>query len=237
MSNNSTIESKEVKKFAKYANQWWNDKGSFAPLHKFNPVRIKFFTEHLAFNFAKNKNIKLLDIGCGGGLVSESLATLGYEVTGIDVVAENIITAKNHAKFNNLNITYLNQSIEEHLKSHTRHYDVVICSEVIEHIKNPKVFLHYIDQIRKRDSLVFITTINRTVKSLLTAKFAAEYILQWLPKGTHDWNKFLKPCEIIDFSEDTELDLQKMVGFSFNLFSDKWKITDDFSVNYAMMFR
>lgn len=238
----TTIDPEEVEKFSKIAADWWKTDGKFAPLHKFNPARIAYLKARICECLgldgkldAPFKGLKLLDIGCGGGLLSEPLTRLGFSVTGIDASEQNIKTAMQHAKEQNLKIDYKCSAVEE-LSKRTK-YDVVLNMEVIEHVKNPCEFLSQSASLLKPKGLMFVATINRTAKSLFLAKFAAEYILNWLPHGTHDWNKFKKPSEIVEYLKNTDLKLVNQTGLTYNLCKKNWNISPDISQNYIMTFQ
>ena len=223
------------------ANEWWNPNGKFKPLHKFNPIRIKYIKENIIKNFKLNsssrllKNINVLDIGCGGGLLSEPISRLGANVTGIDASKQNIKIAKVHAKKNNLKIKYLCTSPEK-LKTKKK-FDVVLNMEIVEHVDDLDLFINKSSGLLKKNGLMFIATINRTLKSYIFAIVGAEYILKWLPIGTHEWEKFVKPEEIISLAKKSNLKLKKIDGMKFNPILDKWNISSDNSVNYITKFK
>ena len=196
----STINKKEIEKFSRIAEEWWDPTGKFKPLHKFNPIRISYIKEKIINSFKLEnsdkplRKIRLLDIGCGGGLLSEPMSRLGAEVTGIDASEKNIQVAKLHAKKNNLKINYLTASPED-LKI-DRKFDVILNMEIIEHVEDVDIFLKIMFITIKKEGIMFVATINKTLKSYLFAIIGAEYILRWLPIGTHDWNKFIRPEEL-----------------------------------------
>ncbi len=237
----STINKKEIEKFSKIANEWWNPEGKFMPLHKFNPIRIKYIKDNIIKNFRINsktfplKNLHILDIGCGGGLLSEPICRLGAKVTAIDASLKNIEVAKYHAKKNKLNIKYMCSSPDE-LKIKKK-FDIVLNMEIVEHVEDVNLFLKKSSQLLKKNGLMFVATLNKTLKSYIFAIVGAEYILRWLPIGTHDWDKFLSPHNLIQFSKKNNLKLNKLDGVKFNLFTDKWKISDDKSINYISIFK
>ena len=238
---NNTLDKKEIEKFSKIAEEWWNPTGKFKPLHKFNPVRIKYIKDNLINDFDlinKKKpldGLKILDIGCGGGLLSEPMARLGAKVTGIDPVKKNIEIAKHHLKKSKLNIKYYNFSPEK-FKSNNK-YDVILNMEIIEHVKNVDFFIKQSAKFLKKSGIMFIATLNQTLKSYLFAIVGAEYILKWLPIGTHDWQKFIKPAELIAICKKNSLNLKSLDGISFNPIIDKWNISVDKSVNYIAKFK
>jgi len=238
---NNTLDKKEIEKFSKIAEEWWNPTGKFKPLHKFNPIRIKYIKDNLINDFDlinKKKpldGLKILDIGCGGGLLSEPMARLGARVTGIDPVKRNIEIAKHHLKRSKLDIKYYNFSPEK-FKSNNK-YDVILNMEIIEHVKNVDFFIKQSVKFLKKSGIMFIATLNQTLKSYLFAIVGAEYILKWLPIGTHDWQKFIKPAELITICNKSSLNLKSLDGISFNPIIDKWNISVDKSVNYIAKFK
>ncbi len=236
----NTINKKEIEKFSKIAEEWWDPTGKFKPLHKFNPVRISYIRENISKTFdIKNndkilKGIKILDIGCGGGLLSEPMARLGAEVVGIDASDKNINVAKLHAKKNNLKIDYFCTS-PENFKTDKK-FDVILNMEIIEHVEDVSFFLKSCSRLLKKDGLMFVATLNKTLKSYLFAIIGAEYILRWLPIGTHEWEKFIKPEDLIDITKKCDLTLDDLKGVKFNIISDEWKMSSDKSVNYIAKF-
>ena len=238
---NNTLDKKEIEKFSKIAEEWWNPTGKFKPLHKFNPIRIKYIKDNLIndFNLINKKKpldgLKILDIGCGGGLLSEPMARLGAKVTGIDPVKRNIEIAKHHLKKSKLNIKYYNFSPEK-FKSNNK-YDVILNMEIVEHVENVDFFIKQSAKFLKKSGIMFIATLNQTLKSYLFAIVGAEYILKWLPIGTHDWQNFIKPAELITICKKSSLNLKSLDGISFNPIIDKWNISVDKSVNYIAKFK
>ena len=237
---NNTLDKKEIEKFSKIAEEWWNPTGKFKPLHKFNPIRIKYIKDNLVNDFnLKNKNkpldgLNILDIGCGGGLLSEPMARLGAKVTGIDPVKRNIEIAKHHLKRSKLNIKYYNFSPEK-FKSN-KQYDVILNMEIVEHVENVDFFIKQSAKFLKKSGIMFIATLNQTLKSYLFAIVGAEYILKWLPIGTHDWNKFLKPDELINICKNNSLNLNNLIGIKFDILKNEWIVSEDSSVNYLAQF-
>ena len=236
----STINKKEIEKFSRIAEEWWDPTGKFKPLHKFNPIRISYIKEKIINSFKlKNSDkplqkIRLLDIGCGGGLLSEPMSRLGAEVTGIDASEKNIQVAKLHAKKNNLKINYLTASPED-LKI-DRKFDVILNMEIIEHVEDVDIFLKSCSSLLKKEGIMFVATINKTLKSYLFAIIGAEYILRWLPIGTHEWDKFIDPNDLIKISKKYNLQLQNLDGMKFNIITDKWSISSGKSINYIGKF-
>ena len=236
----NTINKKEIEKFSKIAEEWWDPNGKFKPLHKFNPIRISYIKENIikSFNLSNNEKplnkIKILDIGCGGGLLSEPMSRLGADVTGIDASSKNINVAKTHAKQNNLDIQYFCSS-PENLKTKSN-FDVILNMEIIEHVEDVNLFLNTCTKLLKKNGIMFVATLNKTLKSYLFAIIGAEYVLRWLPIGTHQWEKFVKPNDLIDILEKCNLKLDKLDGVKFNPVTNQWKLSNDKSVNYISKF-
>jgi len=228
----TTIDPEEVEKFSRIADEWWDLNGKFKPLHKFNPIRVNYIKNQIK----DLKNSKILDIGCGGGLVTEEFAKLGADITGIDASDKNIKVASLHAQKSKLDINYICTSAEDLVKE-GKQYDVVFALEIIEHVADVDEFIKSCSKLVKKDGLFFVATINRTIKSLALAKFATEYILRWLPIGTHDWNKFLKPSEIENIAKENSLKLTHQSGFSYNILKDEWKETNDLNINYICLYK
>ncbi|PIR37669.1 MAG: bifunctional 3-demethylubiquinol 3-O-methyltransferase/2-polyprenyl-6-hydroxyphenol methylase [Alphaproteobacteria bacterium CG11_big_fil_rev_8_21_14_0_20_39_49] len=237
MTKSKSIDENEIAKFSAMADEWWDLNGKFKPLHKFNPVRIEYIRDNVLSHFDKEgfKGLKFLDIGCGGGLLSEPMARLGADVTSIDASEKNIKIASLHAEQSGLKIDYQCTSAEELAKKGGK-FDVVLNMEVIEHVANIGSFVQASADLLKPEGLMFIATLNRTLKSYALAIVGAEYILRWLPKGTHDWKKFLKPSEVEELASENGLKLKEIQGVSYNPLIDKWKLSDDVDVNYMMLF-
>ncbi len=237
---NNTINKKEIEKFSKIAEEWWNPEGKFKPLHKFNPIRISYIKENiiktfkLDYNEIPLKDIKILDIGCGGGLLSEPMCRLGAKVTGIDASDKNIKVAKLHSKKNNLQIDYFCSSPEKFNAKDK--FDVILNMEIVEHVQDVNFFLKSCSKLLKKDGIMFVATLNKTLKSYVFAIVGAEYILRWLPIGTHEWEKFIKPEELISILEKNNLKLDKVDGMNFNLIKNEWSVSNDKSVNYIAKF-
>jgi len=236
----NTINKDEIKKFSKLANEWWDINGKFKPLHMFNPTRIEYILDVSLsyFKIDKDKkfplkNLKILDIGCGGGLISEPMSRLGADVIGIDASDKNIKVAKSHAKKSNLNINYLNTK-PENLKLNNE-FDIILNLEVIEHVENLDLYLKSCFDLLKPSGIMFTATINRTLTSYIKAIVGAEYILRWLPIGTHDWNKFIKPEELEKKLTDLNFSITNLTGLNFNPFFQEWKKTKNISVNYILV--
>ena len=232
----SSVNKKEIEKFSKMAAEWWDPDGKFKPLHKFNPIRIKYIKDNIIHSFKlKSKNmplekINILDIGCGGGLLSEPMARLGANVTGIDASDKNIKIAKLHAKKNKLNINYFCLSPEK-LKIKKR-FDVILNMEIIEHVEDINFFIKSCSKLLKKNGLMFVATLNKTLKSYVFAIIGAEYVLRWLPIGTHDWEKFVKPEDLENILSKNNLKIEKIDGMNFDIFKDEWSISKDTSINY-----
>ena len=237
----NTINKKEIEKFSKIADEWWNIEGKFKPLHKFNPLRIKYIKEKVMIHYNLSskskplKNIELLDIGCGGGLLSEPMCRLGANVTALDASQRNIEVAKFHAKKNKLKINYLCSSPEK-IKLNKK-FDVILNMEVVEHVDDLNLFLKKSSFLLKKNGLMFVATLNKTLKSYVFAIIGAEYILNWLPIGTHDWNKFVSPEELLNITRKNNLELIKIDGMFFNILKNEWMVSKDQSVNYITQFK
>ena len=238
---NNTINKKEIEKFSKIAEEWWNPNGKFKPLHKFNPIRIKYIKENIVGDLKiKNKEnplkgLNILDIGCGGGLLCEPMARLGANVVGIDASKKNIQVAKYHLKKSKLKIKYYNTSPENFITK--QKFEIVLNMEIVEHVEDVSIFINQSSKFLKKSGLMFIATLNQTLKSYLFAIIGAEYILRWLPIGTHEWEKFVKPLELIKICKKNSLNLRKLDGMKFNPLLDEWNVSSDNSVNYIAKFK
>ena len=236
----NTINKKEIEKFSKIAEEWWDPKGKFKPLHNFNPLRISYLKENIIKTFnlqEKDKilsGIKILDIGCGGGLLSEPMSRLGAEVFGIDASETNIEVAKVHAKKSGLDIKYFYSSPEK-FKTDLK-FDVILNMEIIEHVEDVDFFLESCSKLLKRNGIMFVATLNKTLKSYIFAIVGAEYILKWLPIGTHEWNKFVEPEKLIEITKKYDLTLNDLKGVKLNLITNDWQLSTDNSVNYIAKF-
>ena len=237
----TTINKEEIDKFSKIAEEWWNPEGKFKPLHIFNPLRIKYIKDSIIkhFNIKKKKlplsGLKILDIGCGGGLITEPMSRLGANITGIDASEKNIKIAKAHLKKNKLKINYKCASPEN--LNQKENFDIILNLEIIEHVEDVELFLEKSSKLLKKDGLMFVATINKTLKSYLFAIIGAEYILKWLPIGTHDWENFVEPSKLILLGEKNQLKLNKIDGIKFNIMSNNWKLSKDKSINYITEFK
>ena len=236
----STINKTEINKFDSLAAEWWNPEGKFKPLHKFNPIRIKYIKDNIIqhFNIKSKKmplkNISILDVGCGGGLISVPMKRLGANVVGIDASLKNINVAKIFSKEKKLEIKYICSSPEK-LKIKKK-FDVLLMLEIVEHVDDINLFIKQSSKFLKKNGLMFIATLNKTLKSYVFAIVGAEYILNWLPIGTHDWEKFVKPDKLIDIAKSYKLNLIDLSGLKFNPLFDNWDLTSDKSVNYIANF-
>ena len=235
----TTINKEEIQKFSSLANEWWDVKGKFKPLHMFNPIRIEYITQMIRKYFKISdqeinpfKKLKILDIGCGGGLISEPMARLGAKVTGIDASEKNINIAKIHSKESNLEINYINSSPEK--LNEKEEFDIILNLEIIEHVEDVELYLNSCNKLLKKDGLMFTATLNRTITSYLKAIIGAEYILRWLPIGTHDWNKFIRPEELEKKLSSENFKTIEVKGLVFNPLNSKWRKSNNLSVNYII---
>ena len=238
---NNTINKEEIEKFSALAEEWWDPEGKFKPLHKFNPIRIEFIKNKIVKEFnIKNKkkpfsNLEILDIGCGGGLLTEPMYRLGGKLTGIDASRKNINIAKIHAKKNNLKINYICSS-PENLKIKKK-YDIILNMEIVEHVKDLNFFIKSSSLLLKKNGVMFVATINKTLKSYLLAIIGAEYILNWLPVGTHNWFKFVEPEKLNAICKKNNLKLSEIKGLRYNILTDKWELNKNTDVNYISRFK
>ena len=237
----SSIDPAEVERFSRIAAEWWDPKGKFAPLHKFNPVRLAFIRDQVADRFGRDANarrpfegLKLLDIGCGGGLLSEPMARLGFQVTAVDASERNIGTASTHAAEQGLTIDFRASTAEGLEAEGAGPFDVILNMEVIEHVADPGEFLRTCGRLLAPGGLMIVATLNRTVKAFALAKVGAEYVLRWLPAGTHDWSKFLRPEELRGFLKGEPLAMHGPFGVSYDPLSGRWSRSSDCDVNYMM---
>ena len=237
----STINKNEIEKFSEMASQWWDPNGKFKPLHKFNPIRIGYIKNSIIKHFKIKlstrplKKINILDIGCGGGLLSEPMCKLGANVVGIDASKKNIEIAKFHAKKNNLKINYICSSPE--ILKMEKKFDVILNMEIVEHVEDINFFIKKSSELLKKNGLMFIATLNKTLKSYAFAIVGAEYILRWLPIGTHNWEKFVKPEDLIKISRENNLKIKNLDGLKYDMLKDKWELSSDNSVNYIARFK
>ena len=234
----TSIDRDEVARFAALADEWWNPRGKMAPLHKFNPVRLGFIRDQACAQFGRDagaldclKGLAILDVGCGGGIVAEPLARLGGKVTGIDPAGENIEVAKLHAEKSGLTIDYRATTVEELAETNVL-FDMVAASEVVEHVADMNFFIGRCAALVRPGGLMILTTINRTLKSFALAIVGAEYILRWLPVGTHSWEKLVTPAELEAALKAAGLEVVEESGIMYDPFRDQWRRADDMDVNY-----
>ncbi len=241
MSAASSIDESEVAKFARLADEWWNPRGSFAPLHRFNPIRLRFIRDIAAEHFGRDtrelppfQGLSLLDLGCGGGLLSEPLSRLGFDVLGVDAAERNVEIASAHAARAVAPVSY-RCATAEMLREEGLTFDVVLAMEIIEHVPDIPGFVIECARLVRPDGLLFIATINRTLKSLALAKLAAEYVLRWLPPGTHDWNRFIPPDRLRGLLKDAGLNILRLQGMVFSPLAWDWRLSRDTDVNYVIV--
>jgi 2-polyprenyl-6-hydroxyphenyl methylase/3-demethylubiquinone-9 3-methyltransferase len=237
-----SIDPADVARFSAQAAEWWDARGPFAPLHKFNPSRLTFVRDRAAERFGRDPRARapfagltLLDVGCGGGLVAEPMRRMGFEVTAIDASSENIGTARAHAEQQGLDIDYRAATVEQLEAEAAGPFDVVLTMEVIEHVADPEAFIRACSRLVKPGGMMVVATLNRTLKSLALGKVAAEYVLRWVPAGTHDWNQFLKPDEIRLMLSQEPVAVTGPYGLVYDPFTDRWSESDDAGVNYMMI--
>lgn len=237
-----SIDPADVARFSARAAEWWDARGPFAPLHKFNPARLAFVRDRAAERFGRDvktrgafDGLSLLDVGCGGGLVAEPMRRLGFAVTAIDASAENIGTARAHADQQGLDIGYRAATVEQLEAEGAGPYDVVLTLEVIEHVADPEAFVRACSRLVKPGGMLIVATLNRTLKSLALGKIAAEYVLRWVPAGTHDWRQFLKPDEIRLMLSQEPVAVSGPRGLVYDPFTDRWSESDDADINYMMV--
>ena len=226
------IDESEIKKFAELADKWWDKNGDFKPLHVINPLRANYIFDKLDIS-----NKKVLDVGCGGGILSEALYEKGAVVTGIDAAGPGINIAKIHAEQNNKNITYYENTAEELYKKYKKNYDVVTCLEVLEHVPDPAMLVSTCLKLLKPNGHLFLSTINKNPRSFITAIVGAEYIFNILPKGTHEFNKFIKPSKLAEYIRKADGKLIESKGMFYNPFTHKANLNNDLGVNYMMYAR
>ncbi|HTP90194.1 MAG TPA: bifunctional 2-polyprenyl-6-hydroxyphenol methylase/3-demethylubiquinol 3-O-methyltransferase UbiG [Xanthobacteraceae bacterium] len=236
-----TVDENEVARFSRLASQWWDARGPMAPLHKFNPVRLAYIRDRTAAHFDRDpkrldslSGLRMLDIGCGGGILSEPLARLGAAVVGIDPSENNIAVAQHHAARSGLSIDYRNTTAEA-LSESGEAFDVVLAMEVVEHVADIGLFVDLAAAMVRPEGLFFVATLNRTMKSFALAIVGAEYILRWLPRGTHQWDKFVTPNELEIAIEQSGMEITDETGIVYNLLADRWQLSADTDVNYMVV--
>jgi 2-polyprenyl-6-hydroxyphenyl methylase/3-demethylubiquinone-9 3-methyltransferase len=241
MTTTSSIDPSEVERFSRIAAEWWDPKGKFAPLHRFNPVRLAFIRDQALYRFGRDpkarrpfEGLRLLDIGCGGGLLSEPMTRLGFQVVAVDASERNIGTASAHAAEQGLAIDYRCSTAEGLLAANEPAFDLILNMEVIEHVADPGEYLRSCAKLLKPGGMMIVATLNRTLKAFALAKVGAEYVLRWLPAGTHDWSKFLKPEELRGFLSGEPVSVDGPYGVVFDPLSGRWSQSGDADVNYMM---
>ncbi len=236
MTNPSSINIDELEKFDKISNEWWDPNGKFKILHRINPVRMSYINAKISQHFALENddfgNLDILDLGCGGGLVSVPLCKLGANVSGIDASPNNIDVANNYALEQNLKITYIHTTIERLCEDSVKKFDTILCLELIEHVDNVPEFVGNIAKLLKPGGMIILSTLSRTIKSYILSIMVAEYVLGWIPKNTHDYKKFIKPSEIHKLFSKHNISLKELKGLSFNIIHNSWQLTDNVDVNY-----
>ena len=236
-----SIDPADVARFSAQAETWWDARGPFAPLHKFNPARLQFVRDRVAERFGRDirqreafTGLSLLDVGCGGGLIAEPMRRLGFEVTAVDASSENIGTARAHAQMTGLDIAYRAATVEQLEAEGAGPFDVVLTMEVIEHVADPEAFVRACSRLVKPGGIMIVATLNRTLKGLLLGKVAAEYVLRWVPAGTHDWRQFLKPDEIRAMLSAELVTVTGPYGLEYDLLNDRWS-EGEADINYMMI--
>jgi 2-polyprenyl-6-hydroxyphenyl methylase/3-demethylubiquinone-9 3-methyltransferase len=237
----ATVDPDEIRRFTAHAQAWWDPEGAFRPLHRLNPTRLAFIRRQLVGHFSRNASslrpfdgLSLLDIGCGGGLIAEPMARLGFTVTAVDADADAIAVARCHAEATSLAIDYRVGTAEALARTGHR-FDVVLALELIEHVANPDAFLEYVGVLVKQGGVFVGATLNRTARSFALAIIGAEYILGWLPRGTHDWRKFMRPSELVLGLRRNRLNAMRLTGLSYHLPRGEWSVSPDLAVNYMVV--
>jgi 2-polyprenyl-6-hydroxyphenyl methylase / 3-demethylubiquinone-9 3-methyltransferase len=225
------IDQNEINKFSQLAADWWNPNGKCKPLHIINPLRVDYIKQKCG----SLTNKFVLDVGCGGGILSESLAKLEANVTAIDLADESLAVAKMHAEQNDLTINYQKQTVEKHAQQHPAKYDVITCMELLEHVPDPFSVIQACSALLKPNGKLFLSTINRNHKAKLLLIYGAEYIARLVPKGTHDFNRFIRPSELMTFVEQAKLNVEDIIGMEYHLFKNQFKLSSNVDVNYIVM--
>jgi 2-polyprenyl-6-hydroxyphenyl methylase/3-demethylubiquinone-9 3-methyltransferase len=242
-SGGGSVDHAEIAKFEAMADAWWDPTGKFKPLHRLNPVRVRFIRDRLAATLGRNpeepeplRGLSILDIGCGGGLLTEPLARLGADVTGIDAAEKNIAIARRHAENVGVRVTYLPCAAED-LAAQGAKFDAVLAMEIVEHVADLDAFFEAASRLLKPEGTMFVATLNRTVKSFAFAIVGAEYVLRWLPRGTHDWRRFMRPSELARQLRGQGLEMKELVGVSYDPIGDSFSLSRDCGVNYMSVAR
>ncbi|MDX2028775.1 MAG: bifunctional 2-polyprenyl-6-hydroxyphenol methylase/3-demethylubiquinol 3-O-methyltransferase UbiG [Alphaproteobacteria bacterium] len=237
----ASVATEEISQFSRHAADWWNPEGSFRPLHKLNPIRLEYIRDQACEHFGRNpesrhalKDLKILDVGCGGGLLAEPMTRMGGQVTGLDASEEGITVARAHAKGSGLKIDYQVGSVEAWTRKKNR-YDLITALEIVEHVADLESFIGCLTSLLQPNGLLIMSTLNRTPKSFLLGIVAAEYVLGWVPKGTHQWQKFLRPSELVGHLDDVELKTTDLTGMIFNPLRGEFQLSpSDLGVNYML---
>lgn len=227
---NKNVDHQEIAKFEAVASRWWDLEGEFKPLHRINPLRLNYIQQRADGVFSK----KILDVGCGGGILAESMAREGADVTGLDMGAEPLQVARLHSLETGIKVTYVQETVEQHADEHASLYDIVTCMEMLEHVPDPRSVVLACAKLVKPGGHVFFSTINRNNKAWLMAVIGAEYVLKMVPKGTHDVKKFIRPAELIGWIDETPLRERNMIGLHYNPLTDKFKLAPNVDVNYMV---
>ncbi|WP_404340203.1 bifunctional 2-polyprenyl-6-hydroxyphenol methylase/3-demethylubiquinol 3-O-methyltransferase UbiG [Pseudoalteromonas mariniglutinosa] len=232
MTEHQNVDNAEIAKFEAIAERWWDTEGDFKPLHDINPLRLDFIADKSNGLFDKD----ILDVGCGGGILSESMARMGATVTGIDMGQEPLSVAKLHSLETGVAVTYKKVPAEQFATEYPARFDVITCMEMLEHVPDPASIIHAVAQMAKPGANVFFSTLNKTTKAYLFAIIGAEKVLKMVPEGTHDHNKFIKPAQLIQWAEDAGLKVRACVGLSYNPLTQQYNLNEDVSVNYMLHF-
>ena len=226
----NNVDRAEIAKFEAVASRWWDLEGEFKPLHRINPLRLNYIAQHADGLFGK----KVLDVGCGGGILAESMAREGAQVTGLDMGAEPLEVARLHALESGVKVDYIQQTVEEHTEQYAGSYDVVTCMEMLEHVPDPRSVVLACAQLVKPGGDVFFSTLNRNAKSWLMAVVGAEYVLRMVPRGTHDAKKFIRPAELLHWVDETPLREKHIIGLHYNPLRDSFRLAPGVDVNYML---